>query len=332
VNLLTEWNGLLYVAGNFTQVGGQNRQGLAQLDAYFGTVYNWNPAPNGTVMALTGDPSNPHNGWLFAGGSFTGIGASSPVLTNLALLDPNVGVANALDQADLPVHAIATFGSHAFVGGEFATVGGISRPYLAQIDSVGNPTGWQLFFPPNGQVDALAVAGNNLYVAGPFTRIAGDIHLGLAALDAVSERDLNWQVDVGDNAVTSIAPSGSRVFTGGSFSGIAQWPQRSFACVYQNSTVGVPKGRPAATLAFRAAFPNPARGAVNLEYELPFASQVELSVFDVGGRRVESLVGGPQSAGPHAITWRAADRPAGVYFVRLQAGKETSTRKVVLLR
>ena len=79
-------------------------------------------------------------------------------------------------------------------------------------------------------------------------------------------------------------------------------------------------------------YPNPFNSATTIRYELPQPSQVSLSIFDISGRLVETLVDGRLEQGRYAETWRAEGLPSGVYFVKLSAGKKMQTRKVVLIR
>jgi hypothetical protein len=84
--------------------------------------------------------------------------------------------------------------------------------------------------------------------------------------------------------------------------------------------------------------PNPSTGATVLLYRLPEATRVSLRIYDVRGalvRTVERDV--PRAAGEHRVTWDARDDsgqrvPAGIYFYQLDAGKETTTKKLLLLR
>jgi hypothetical protein len=83
--------------------------------------------------------------------------------------------------------------------------------------------------------------------------------------------------------------------------------------------------------------PNPFRAATSIRYELPQADRVWVGVFDVQGRLVRRLVGGAfQQAGPQASRWDGTDldgKPAapGVYFLRLEAGSLSASRRIVLL-
>jgi len=59
---------------------------------------------------------------------------------------------------------------------------------------------------------------------------------------------------------------------------------------------------------------------------------VRLEVFDVRGRRVETLVSGIRPAGRHEVEWQPRGARDGVYFVRLDAGGSIATRKLVRIR
>ena len=86
--------------------------------------------------------------------------------------------------------------------------------------------------------------------------------------------------------------------------------------------------------------PNPSSSSVRLVYSIPDGPKdvlTQLSIFDITGRHVETLVDGLRSPGTHEIVW-TADRltgdslPAGVYFQVLQAGERRLTERVLLMR
>lgn len=87
----------------------------------------------------------------------------------------------------------------------------------------------------------------------------------------------------------------------------------------------------------RALAPNPSAGAVLVRFALPEAGTARLEIFSATGQRVRSLAFGPFSAGPHLVMWDAHDDAArklspGTYFVRLQMGNRTDSRKVTLVQ
>jgi choice-of-anchor B domain-containing protein len=101
--------------------------------------------------------------------------------------------------------------------------------------------------------------------------------------------------------------------------------------------VSSPPPAGAARLAFRAPWPNPARGAVRLMLDVPAAGQASVDVLDLAGRRVQTLHRGATAAGPLALAWDGRDAsgreaPAGLYFARATAGAERALTRFVRIR
>ena len=99
--------------------------------------------------------------------------------------------------------------------------------------------------------------------------------------------------------------------------------------------LGVPSTGPSARVAL-ASRPNPARGNTLVHFELASDESVELTLFDLSGRQVRSLMKGPLAAGPHDVAWDGIDnagRPAapGVYLARLKGVRTQATHHIVLM-
>ncbi|MBI2985106.1 MAG: T9SS type A sorting domain-containing protein [Candidatus Kerfeldbacteria bacterium] len=78
--------------------------------------------------------------------------------------------------------------------------------------------------------------------------------------------------------------------------------------------------------------PNPAWSDVGLAWVMPQEEHVQLEVFDVSGRKLQTLVDRQLSAGLHTMSWKPISAQPGIYFVGLRVGSEVSRRKVVWLR
>ena len=72
-------------------------------------------------------------------------------------------------------------------------------------------------------------------------------------------------------------------------------------------------------------------------YDLPEHAQVTLSIYDILGKQIKTLVNQSQDAGKRIAVWDGTDElgrsvSAGVYLYRIQAGEFTQTRKMLLLK
>jgi outer membrane protein assembly factor BamB len=95
----------------------------------------------------------------------------------------------------------------------------------------------------------------------------------------------------------------------------------------------------APSFALRPISPNPSTGSANIAYEVARDGDVDISVFDLGGRLVRSLVRAAQTTGPHQIEWDGRNDQGqfvanGVYMIKLRADGDRfeEMQKVVLMR
>ncbi len=101
----------------------------------------------------------------------------------------------------------------------------------------------------------------------------------------------------------------------------------------QNPVLGIDgHGSRPTTFDLSQNYPNPFNARTNIEFDLKNDSYVELSVYDITGARVSTLVNRPLSAGSHSINWDANEVASGVYYYTLKANDETTTRKMTLLK
>jgi hypothetical protein len=83
--------------------------------------------------------------------------------------------------------------------------------------------------------------------------------------------------------------------------------------------------------------PNPFNPQTRISFVLPQSGSAMLAIYDTSGRLVRVLADGPQPEGRHEFYWNGRDErgnsvSSGVYFCRLDFGKTTLSRKMVLLR
>jgi len=94
---------------------------------------------------------------------------------------------------------------------------------------------------------------------------------------------------------------------------------------------------PAARLALQQNYPNPFNPSTAIKYYLPGKSRVTLDIYDISGKRISQLVRENEEKGFYSVEWKGLDSrgtsvASGIYFYRLTAGKETISKKMVLLK
>jgi flagellar hook assembly protein FlgD len=99
-----------------------------------------------------------------------------------------------------------------------------------------------------------------------------------------------------------------------------------------------PGDNPARTgLHLEGGSPNPFARSTTIRYSLPARAHVRLGVYNVAGQEVAVLKDAEHRQGPHEVKWEGSDSDGqdlvpGIYFLQLDAGDETRTSKVMLLR
>ena len=79
-------------------------------------------------------------------------------------------------------------------------------------------------------------------------------------------------------------------------------------------------------------YPNPFNPVTTIEYGLPEAANVKVTMYNSLGQVVAVLVDGAEEAGYHVVNWDAGHMANGVYFCRIEANEFTDTRRMVLMK
>ena len=86
------------------------------------------------------------------------------------------------------------------------------------------------------------------------------------------------------------------------------------------------------TFSLSAAYPNPFNPVTNIRFSLPIDSEVSLSIYNLQGREVSTLINGNMDAGYHSVVWNAGSVSSGMYFVKIHAGTFIKTQKLMLVK
>jgi len=79
-------------------------------------------------------------------------------------------------------------------------------------------------------------------------------------------------------------------------------------------------------------YPNPFNPSTSISFGIPQAGLVKLSIYDITGKLVATLLNGEQEAGNYNVVFDASNFASGMYFYKIEAGQFTSTKKMVLVK
>jgi len=208
VEALAVNDGAVFAGGQFSRAGGQARERLAAFDRT-GRLLDWSPRANQAVNTLA-----IHDDAVYVVGDFTAIGDQARL--GLAKIDLSgqlqnwsPEIAGGSRHRRRGVTAIAVNGPTVYLAGNFSSVNGEPREYLAAVDARGNLLNWDP--APNNFVNAIAVDGDAVYVGGSFTSISNQSRYSLAAFDQNGAL-LDWSPNVGRRGVHNLTVGNDTVY------------------------------------------------------------------------------------------------------------------------
>ena len=100
------------------------------------------------------------------------------------------------------------------------------------------------------------------------------------------------------------------------------------------ATTGADEGDNELPLAFDISrnYPNPFNASTTIEFELTSPADIDLSVYNINGQKIENLKSGSMEAGNYSVAWNAHNVSSGIYFARLEADGMSKSLKMQLLK
>jgi hypothetical protein len=110
-------------------------------------------------------------------------------------------------------------------------------------------------------------------------------------------------------------------------------PDRGYLIGYDIITP-VTEHSPSITTTFTLSqnYPNPFNPTTNIVYTVPHRAHIKLTVYNILGEEVATLVDEEKASGEYTVTFDGSRLPSGVYFYRLHAGRFNETREMVLVK
>jgi hypothetical protein len=226
---------------------------------------------------------------------------------------------NAKGSIDLSVQTFANGERRLLVSGDFNTeVAGLHQEYFYDRTSVA--------------IDSVVAAQDNQDVELYYHAEKGRLSIGM--IDIYGRNSIRS----GESQLMTVyyrTSASSQEKLGGlqySFTKAADWDAAMLEIGVDIAKAQVP-GR----FALHQNYPNPFNAQTIIKYDLPKASHVEITIYNILGQRVRHLVESEQPAGFHQVVWDGKNTQgngvaSGVYFYRIEAAGFTQSKKMVLLK
>ena len=215
-------------------------------------------------------------------------------------------------------------------GAEVAVTGDINVTWEPTTDFDGNDVTYEwVLYSSDTSTELAKVPSNNGSEASEVTLPYDTVDALLASAGvAVGESaNLTWNVRVSDGPDT-LAVSSEYDLDSNSFVPLYRSIVLERALQTSNEVnTGLPD-----RFALKQNYPNPFNPTTNIAFDLPQASNVELNVYDMLGRKVATLVSDRMNAGTHTMQFDASRLASGMYIYRIEAGSFTTTRKMMLIK
>lgn len=329
---LKEWNGDLYVGGNFKYADGIVCNRIAK----------WSDSSNSYSALDSG--LNANNVWaievyndnLYAGGSFTKPVGSSIYCRAIMRWDGSdwsaVGTKGGADPNGT-VRALCVYNGELWAAGDFITMDSITCNGIAKYND--STDTWSA---PGAGVDGFAkviynmqVYHNELYVTGNFYYMDGKPVNKICKWTGSEFCAISTGLDQQGKRMTVY---NDELVVGGNFFEADGMPFNNVLRYYSgdNKDNHVYRSTVPFKLVLAQNYPNPFNPVTTIRYIIPKKELVTLKIYDILGREVKILVNEIKDAGTYSAEFDASNLASGIYFYKIASGDFTETRKMVLIK
>jgi hypothetical protein len=238
------------------------------------------------------------------------------------------------------VYALAVMNGELYAGGEFDAAGGFYVVnHIARWDNTS--ASWAALGSGSGMngyaVNAFKVDGPYLYAGGYFSTADGGSANRVAYWDGTNWNALGNGMNGYAANARAIEIMGGDLYVGGYFTSagnvnannIAKYSCSSVTTsVYDdNSSNIIPQ-----QFQLSQNYPNPFNPTSRIRYDLPKASFVKISVYDILGREIRVLVNEEKIPGVHEVNFDAKYLASGIYFYTIRTKDFTQSKKMILMK
>ena len=163
----------------------------------------------------------------------------------------------------------------------------------------------------------LLVNGNNIFAGVSGQGVYLSTNQGVSWINKMQGMGIQW--------IRSLTANSQYIFAGND------------SCVWRRSLteiVGIQKisSKIPDKYSLSQNYPNPFNPVTNFMFSIPKSSFVKITVFDISGKEIETLVNESLQAGTYQASWNAAEYTSGVYFYKLVTDGYSETKKMVLVK
>jgi sugar lactone lactonase YvrE len=175
---------------------------------------------------------------------------------------------------------------------------------------------------PNNYVHSLAIDGS------------GNVWIGTSGGGLAKFDDTSWTVyntsnsGLPVNTIECLAIDGSGNVWIGTGSGLAVYREGGVVSVEENPIRAIVPN----DYLLSQNYPNPFNPTTTIKYALPQRSDLVITVYNVLGKEVMTLINDEQEAGVYEVEFNASTLASGIYFYQLRAGNYVETKKMILLK
>ena len=178
---------------------------------------------------------------------------------------------------------------------------------------------------PGGDMAGVVSAGNVVGGVGPYTWSGTQMVADIQGWLTTPSTNFGW-ILVGDESTTNT----SKRFDSRENPTSANRPQLTVNYTTATSVDGSTE-TPVA-FGILANYPNPFNPSTQITFAIPSDQTVRLTIYNLLGVRVATLIDRAITAGGHTATWDATGMPSGLYFARLEAGGSVAMKRMVLAK
>jgi hypothetical protein len=327
----TEYNNELYATGVFDSI--------ADLGTHANNIAKWNGISWSTIKdtMFNGaiDAMAIYNNEIYIGGNFDNASAGIWRIvkwngTNYVPLSGG-GVYGGMDD----IVDMVVYNNELYVSGTFTKAAGNAGNYIQKW----NGTSWSDVgggvmgqFGGNGQIHDMKVYNNELYVAGVFSTAGGVPAQYIAKWDGT-----NWCSfgSTFDNTLMAIEFKSGDMYVAGAFynvdgdsiTGVAKWTGGSYVDTCGHIASGI--NETVFNNEELSIYPNPVTSQFTIEFTLAETKTASIEIKNILGETVKIISTGALIKGSNRIEMDVSELSGGVYFVQLQSGNSSLTKKII---